>query len=304
MTDFVYITSVSYSGSTLMTFLLNAHPSIATIGEMKGGAKDPEQFMCSCGQPIGQCAFWCELVERLNARGIPFDHRDVWSQCGFRIAEAPFADRVVRHRYRGGAFELARNALLALTPAARRNLPRIRTRNEAFVEAALDIRNRPVFLDSSKDPIRLRFLRDIESFRIRVIHMVRDGRGVMNSFMKRQGLSPELAALQWVRRENEIRSLEKTFEPSRWMLLRYEDLCTDPDATLAKTFEFLDLPAQDVSDGFRNAEHHILGNAMRFGSTSEIKLDTKWQRDLTPEQIETFEQFGGALNRDYGYEPV
>ena len=38
MTDLVYILSPSYSGSTLLTFLLNTHPEIATIGELKAQA--------------------------------------------------------------------------------------------------------------------------------------------------------------------------------------------------------------------------------------------------------------------------
>ena len=34
MTDVVYIMGHGYSGSTLLTFLLGAHPEIATIGEL------------------------------------------------------------------------------------------------------------------------------------------------------------------------------------------------------------------------------------------------------------------------------
>ena len=62
MKDFIYITSASFSGSTLLTFLLNTHPEIATIGEMKGDSMDVERYRCSCGDPIGRCPFWQRLV--------------------------------------------------------------------------------------------------------------------------------------------------------------------------------------------------------------------------------------------------
>jgi hypothetical protein len=53
---------------------------------------------------------------------------------------------------------------------------------------------------------------------------------------------------------------------------------------------------------FRAVEQHIIGNRMRLSATSEIRLDERWQTELTPEQIRAVERIAGAELRRYGYE--
>jgi Sulfotransferase family len=301
MWDFVYLTSANYSGSTLMTFLLNTHPGVITIGELKGASKDPETHLCSCGTAIGRCPFWTALLEHMHANGVPFDHADVWSQCGFRIPGSAFANRVVRHYHRAWPLEVARDLFIRLSPSCRRAFEKILRTNEAFVAAAHSVAPGSLFLDSSKDPIRLKYLRRSKSLRIKVISMIRDGRGVMNSAMKRLGCSAEEGATEWVRREQEMRRVTSGMDDANRIMVRYEDLCASPDETLGRVFRFMGLDPADANLDFRNVEHHILGNAMRFATSSDIKLDTKWTRELTQEQLDVFERIGGAVNRRYGY---
>ena len=53
MTDLIYIMSPSFSGSTLLTFLMGAHPSVATVGELKATSLgDIDEYDCSCGSRI------------------------------------------------------------------------------------------------------------------------------------------------------------------------------------------------------------------------------------------------------------
>lgn len=300
--DFVYITSASFSGSTLLTFLLNTHPKIATIGEMKGDSMDVEKYRCSCGEPIGRCRFWQRLVARLRERGIPFDLSDVWTQSGFRIAGAPLANRIVRHRHRSWSLELCRDAFLALSPACRRAFGRIVRTNEVFVQAVTELTGRPIFVDASKDAIRLKYLCRIKSFRTKVIYMIRDGRGVMLSSMTHFGMSPELAAREWVSAQREISCTLKAFAPNSRMLLRYEDLCRDPKGVMASVFRFIGVAPEEAVNDFRALEHHILGNAMRLDNRSEIQLDVRWRNELGPAELDIFERIGGRWNRKLGYD--
>ncbi len=302
MRDFVFLTSASFSGSTLLTFLLNTHPSIATIGEMKGDSMDLEQYACSCGSPIGKCSFWGRVVENMRERGFGFDLADVATQCGFKLPNDHFANKVVRHRVRSLPLEVAREAFIGLAPACRRAFPEIRRRNAAFVETVCELSGKPIFLDASKDPIRLKYLRRIPEFRIKVLSIVRDGRGVMNSMMKRHTLSPEEAVREWVVAQEEIATALNWFDPSQVLSIRYEDLCLDPDGVLGRVFEFLGVSPSEAVRDFRSVEHHILGNPMRFQNSSEIVLDTKWKTMLTPEHLQVFDRVGGALNRRLAYD--
>jgi hypothetical protein len=300
--DFVYITSASFSGSTLLTFLLNSHPKIATIGEMKGDSMDVEKYRCSCGEPIGRCGFWQSLVARIRERGVAFDLSNVWTQSGFRIPGAPFANRIVRHRHRAWPLELCRDAFLALSPGCRRAFERVVRTNEVFVQAVTELTGRPIFVDASKDAIRLKYLRRIESFRTKVIYMIRDGRGVMLSNMKHFGMSPEVAAREWVSAQREISCALKAFAPPSQLLIRYEDLCRDPRGVMARVFRAIGVPPDEAATDFRALEHHILGNAMRLANRSEIQLDVRWMDELGPAELAIFERIGGRWNRKLGYD--
>jgi hypothetical protein len=301
MREFVYITSASYSGSTLLTFLLNTHPKIATIGEMKGDSMDTSEYKCSCGCPIGACSFWSELVERLKQSGVHFDLADKWTQSGFRIRGGSFSNRVAEHRVRGPVLEAMRELYLWLSLRCRRDMVRICRTNEAFVESVAALSGKPIFLDSSKTPIRLKHLRRIPSLNIKVIHLTRDGRGVTNSSIKHHGWGAEIAAREWVNAQREIEHVLAYFRDDQVHRVHYEELCTDTDRTLHEMFRFIGVDPAEANTDFRVCTHHILGNQMRFRNSSEIRLDTKWTTGLSHEQMNVFKEIGGATNARYGY---
>lgn len=300
--DFIYIASASFSGSTLLTFLLNTHPKIATIGEMKGDSMDVGTYRCSCGEPIGRCRFWQDLVARIREHGIPFDLSDVWTQSGFRIPGSALVNRIVTHRHRTWPLELCRDAFLALSPTCRRAFARTVRTNEIFVQAVTELTGRPIFVDASKNATRLKYLRRCKSFRTKVIYLIRDGRGVMLSNMKHLSMPPELAASEWLSAQCEISCALKAFAPHSQMLIRYEDLCHDPRGVMARVFGFIGVEPADAASDFRALGHHILGNSMRLENRSEIRLDVRWRQELSATDLDIFDRIGGRLNRKLGYD--
>lgn len=302
MREFLYITSSSYSGSTLLAFLLNAHPKIACIGEIKGDNMDAENYCCSCGAPIGRCAFWGKLIEGIRAQGLPFDVTDVYTQAGYRIPNAPLTNKIVRHRHRGPVLEALRDIYMALSPACRRHMPRIHRTNQVMADRVAELTGSPIFVDASKDPIRIKYLRRSGCFHVKVIYMVRDGRGVMNSIMKHTKAPPEFAAREWLMGQREIEDSLRGMPESDIFRMKYEDLCVDPKGMMERIFRFCGVDPAEANPNYREVEHHILGNQMRLGGSSEIRLDTKWTRELTPEQVAVFERMAGDVNRSYGYQ--
>ena len=304
MREFVYITSPSFSGSTLLTFLLNLHPDITTIGEMKGESMDLQRYSCSCGSPIGKCGFWKRLVAGMHARGTSYDLTDVWTQCGFRIPDSPFLNRLVRHRHHSRPIELLRDAVVGLSPTGRWAFRRISRTNAAFVATVNELQGGSVFVDSSKDPIRLKYLRRLNMLPIKVIHIVRDGRGVMLSSMKHYGWTPHRAANEVATAMREIEHVLGSFDDSSKITVCYEDLCRDPDASMKRLFSFIGVKPERAATDLQRVEHHILGNSMRLGGISEIRLDSKWMRELTAEHLALFDRIAGRLNGTYGYDSL
>src|SRR5688500_13393302 len=234
MTDVLYITGHGYSGSTLLTFLLDAHPQIATIGEL-GIAEQaksqttPEQYLCSCHAPVRECEFWRRVSREMKERGHEFD---VWdSDLDFRAKGGGISDVILRAVQRGPILETARSIGVRVVPGARRELSRILSRIENLAEVVTGLKGSRIFLDSSKRPERAVFMRRIPSFDMRVLHLVRDGRAVTWSNMKNLGVGVEAAADSWVADNRAAEQARRYFPKDRWMTLRYEDLCADPAGT-------------------------------------------------------------------------
>ncbi len=76
-------------------------------------------------------------------------------------------------------------AILCTWPAARRRWKALVARNEAFVESVLDVTGKEVFVDTSKDRLRVKALRNFSPFDVRAIHLIRDVRGVVASQLRR-----------------------------------------------------------------------------------------------------------------------
>lgn len=300
-TPFAFVLAHSFSGSTLLSFLLGTHPEIATVGEMYiDPAHNTGDYPCSCGEPIARCAFWRQVSERMDARGVPFEVRSGDSSLT-AASYGPIGRRVVWAEPRGPFLEAVRRVALALLPGVRRELDRRIAVNRHLAEAVLDLRDARVFVDATKRPGRALLLRRDPRLDLQVIHLVRDGRAVARSTIRNLGRTVEEGARSWAASVRRCEDLRRVLPPERWLTVRHEDLCRDARGTLARIFDFLDVsPDLDVGD-FRAGDHHIIGNRMRLSRTSEIRLDERWRTELTPDQRRTVERIAGSELARYDY---
>jgi hypothetical protein len=299
---FVSIQTTAFSGATLLAFLLGAHPQIATVGEMNGliAREDPEIYLCSCGQKIKECPFWGSVGRAMHARGFEFcvAHFDM----GFGL-DGPWPTRQLRTiAFRNRALESIRDALVQAWPGERRRLQALVARNEAFVESVLAVTGKRVFVDTSKDRLRLRALRKFSSFDLRVIHLVRDVRGVVASRLRRNvGVEAREAARQWARLHQRHQRMLDAWPEAYRIQIRYEDLCQDVQSALTRLYRFCGVDPEFRIGDFRSMPHHIVGNAMRLANLSEIRLDEQWRNLLTEDQIKEIYGVAGGLSRQFGY---
>jgi hypothetical protein len=300
-TPFAFVLSHSFSGSTLLSFLLGAHPEIATVGEMFiAPSYNRDGYPCSCGEPIESCALWQEVAREMEARGVPFDIRDADTSLTAGHYGS-LGNRVVWAEPRGPVLEAVRKAALLGLPGVRRELDRRLEVNRQLAEVVMDLRGAHVFVDATKRPGRALLLRRVPGLDLKIIHLVRDGRAVARSTIRNLGRTVEDGALSWRGSLGHADRLRRLFPEDRWMVLRHEDLCRDPRHALEGVFRFLGVsPDQPIGD-FRASDHHIIGNRMRLSRTSEIRLDERWRTEMTPEQIRTVERIAGSELRRYGY---
>jgi Sulfotransferase family len=285
----LYITAFPFSGSTLLSFLLNDHEEITTVGHMMGWPAATEDFPCSCGEKLRECPFYAAMKHAFHAEGLTFDVNNfgtAYSLAGSdrlnrALTEAlPFLD--------SNALEIARDGLVRSLGPFRRKLQLADRANRLFVEKALELNRASVFVDNSHTPYRFRHLSRVAGLDLRNIHLVRDPRGAVLSYMTHHsGSGVELATRLWLRQY--IRIQRVVPESGSSMRIWYEDLCSEPNRTLAAVHRFAGLEPQPFSGDFKGRPHHILGNQMRLRS-GDIRLDERWRRDMADSDKRFVEQ--------------
>ncbi|KRT55771.1 Sulfotransferase domain [endosymbiont of Ridgeia piscesae] len=298
--NLVYIMSPSYAGSTLLTFLLATHPKIATIGELKATSMgDLDVYNCSCGKLIKACGFWRDVQRGMAERGRSFS----LEQFGTSFESGSgLCNKLMRAAVRGGLFETARDIGFGLMGGCRKERDEILMQNREIIDLVIGLQEGDTFLDGSKDPVRLKLMHQSGLWNIKVINLVRDGRGATNSIMKHYGVDMEEAVNSWVFTSKEMQQTAALFREDEIFNMKYEDLCRDPDRLLSEIYRFVGVDPLLGSEDFRGTKQHILGNAMRLNSTGEIRLDEKWKEKLTEAELEIFGRIGGEMNRFLGYQ--
>jgi hypothetical protein len=303
-----YIGGYGRSGSTLLETILAGFDDTCVLGEIvhlwtRGVGQN---LPCGCGQRFAVCPFWQEVGD------VAFG--------GWRADDA--ADmrrlqyRVDRNRRIPAA--LARGA--DSTHGA--DIREYTARFAAVYEAAAKITGARVVIDSSKHAPTAFVLRREPRIDLRVVHLVRDSRGVAYSWTKQleyaqteEGrvipmprYAPWRAALEWGEQNLYFDTLART-SSAVWRL-RYEDLLAAPVETTYQLATYLGLPTDSIVDFVsttaveqRNTDtHQISGNPIRFqAGPLELRSDAAWRTDLPVNDRRTVTALTVLQMWRYGY---
>ncbi|MCG2774403.1 MAG: hypothetical protein L6406_01880, partial [Desulfobacterales bacterium] len=194
MLKYVYLTSSGYSGSTLLAFMMGAHPKIATVGEL-GAAPEvgsPDNYRCSCGNLLKNCAFWSQVSIRLQTLHKDFSYRN------FGTALAPrgntFLHRLQFGNLRSNRISDIRDYIFNRIPKCYNHANWIVKRNIDLASSILEVTNKDIFFDTSKNPAKINLLKENLECDLKVIHLIKDGRGVFDSIKKYYPERPDYKA--------------------------------------------------------------------------------------------------------------
>lgn len=236
-----YIMSSGHSGSTLTDLLLGAHPEVEGFGEIK------------------------RLQSRLGGKA------GGRCTCGEKLAECPVWSNV-----------LARIGEQGLT--VEDNSPksaRFLEFSETMFCELQRVTGAKALIESSKLMGHFKPIRQSSRVKPVLIHLVRDGRAVAWSAVKKQK-NFATALDEWTAKQKAVAEYcRQELEPEEWMRIRYEDIVADPGAALAPVFERLEVtPDQDLSDWAERVKHNIGGNRMRKSADGTIKHDTEYLKAI------------------------
>lgn len=317
----VYLAAASHSGSTMTAMLLGAHPDLCSVGELQAiNLGNKSSYLCSCKKLVGECGFWEGVAQKMADKGHDFCISD--AKTDIRTGATPYMLRLLRPLVRTPLMELIRDSLLTLSPVWRKQLPFLQKRNADYARSIAEQANVDTVVDSSKIGIRLKYLLKNPALDIKVIWIVRDGRGVSQAYKNpsefadaknpklrgggagktiEQGRGIAVGALEWVRCNKETEAVLATMSKDNWIQVHYEDICNHTEKTLDRLFEFIGVDPSKKRLDFKTVEHHVVGNGMRLDDSEEIILDERWKEQLSESEIAKYFQVTGDYHQKMDY---
>lgn len=282
----IFIGSVPRSGSTIVSDLLNENPHMVNIGELvhiwERGLI--ENNLCGCGVSFSECVFWGKVGD------VAFGGWKHLSGERMRTLQLR-ADRT-------------RHIPALLIPKVSRFLATSTIQYGAVISrilrAIIEVSGKPVIVDTSKHVSTALLLRQLPDIDLKVIHLVRDPRGVAHSWSKVvdrpevQGenrpmdtLHPGRLGLRWLWFNWAFTNMDRLGVPSA--TIRYEDFVASPAETLDQVFSFSGVE-QIGAELFDSDEplclgegHSVSGNPRRLDRRPiELRVDDSWRTDFDP----------------------
>lgn len=264
----VYIMGDGRSGSTVAGVVLGNHPAISSNGELhkfarfKGHPKEDNK-------KAADIQFWADVREHLRSEGFSADYQHLNDVQGElenyrkfpRLFVRGIPDRLCSEycAYMGRMF----GAISAVS-------------------------KRDIIIDEAKRPGRAYALLCCPNFDLRIIHLVRDPRGVVWSQKKRtveHKYKPPLTAAIHYSLKN-LMALLVQFRAPRGVVLRvrYEDLVREPGKELTRIGDFLGLSMEPLIEKIEAGKpltvpHLLDGNRIRCETEINLRFDDAWRKD-------------------------
>jgi hypothetical protein len=268
----VYIAGSGRSGSTLLERALGEIPGFVNVGELIDlFRRDASRaHRCGCGRHFADCPFWTSVGKRA------FGGWDDPRLAGMH----PLQRRVAQQRY------LPRLAALPLAGRAfRADVASYGACYAALYRAIATEAGADHVVDASKWPVQALALAR-GGIDVRVIHLVRDVRGVAQSLIKR-GRKPAVTAAKWVVYHNQAALLRRCGVP--FVAVRYEEFVREPARTAETALAALNVPVRPADLGHLgeghmtlHPSHGIHGNPMRFRHGDiALRADETWREKMS-----------------------
>ncbi|MGI5245539.1 sulfotransferase [Dactylosporangium sp. CA-139066] len=303
MVRVLFLGGLGRSGTTLLERLLGELPGVRPLGEVvhlweRDIAGDER---CACGTHFSECDFWQAVGEKAFGG---WQHVDVW-----RVLALKHAVERTRH--------IPKLASVRMSPAHRLLVEEYADWYARLYEAAAIVSGADVLVDSSKHAALAYCLRFAPSIDLRVVHMVRDSRGVAYSWTKKVSrpetdnaeemtrYSPGRSALLWNAHNVAFSALHRCGVPVK--RVRYEELLDEPTKVLGDLSDFIDIKPGEmgfVRDGVAHLGtcHSAAGNPMRFTvGPVALRRDDAWRTALPGRQRRVVSALTAPLLGAYGY---
>ena len=299
MKKVVFIMSMAHSGSSLLSLILGSHPECFAAGELKGLPNRQGKVYLDCvnlNSTFWEETFGEKVLDQL-ALGLAEKRINKYIPLKF--------DKQIRSWFKQ---DLIFNPYSLMFTKLNQN----------------------IIVDSSKNPkwIRKRLsAKEFTNHKIDayVIYLVRDGRSVVNSKLRRSpNRDIEMLSNKWVKELQDRQALFQEFSEDRKIKIAYEELASNPSLIVERICNLLEIKfIPDMLNYWKYDHHDISGNGGTYSLVRRyqgqdithkvksvhgdhyqdhdfaIKLDLRWQKELDPSKLAVFNAIAGKENKPY-----
>jgi len=300
----IYIMGAGHIGSTILDLVISSHPQIESLGEVskfhRFGLLPDDNRKCACGLSVHECLFWSQV-------------RELWA--GMVGSKEAANYMYLQKRFERSLFGWGRLLWNGFNRTSELN--EYVQSTEALYRAIQQVGGKKLLVDSSLTPKRAYALTMMPNIDLYLIHLVRDGRGVIWSLMKPGKIipakeyipaPPQRTTRYWISANLQSAWVFHHVREEKRKLIRYEDFVTNPSMVLNQIGA---LVGEDLSGLVKDTiltnpsqvRHTVGGNRVRFQKNTDIRIkpDFAWMKHLPEKDRRTFWRMAGWLARRYGY---
>tara|TARA_B110000263_G_C15251289_1_gene484225 strand:- start:490 stop:1335 length:846 start_codon:yes stop_codon:yes gene_type:complete len=250
------------SGTTALATFLGNNNEIQNIGEMHQFFEYLEERKeCSCGDQLQKCEFWDNKISN-------------------NLIQSSTKNRILSEKFESHS-SIVKHILQLFS----------KKEIEEYIEIHQQLLNtiqldseKTTLLDSSKYIGRALALDKLENIDLKVIYVVRDLRGVINSFSKNvQTSKSPLSTIVYYLVVNSVSEfVAKILLRKKVVKIRYEDLVNNPLQVFSRLETFLKLDLTDVKNKIIDKQpfslgHIVGGNRLKKNKEIYFRKDVSWE---------------------------
>ena len=266
----IYIMGAGRSGTTALATFLGNNKEILNIGEMHQFFEYlDENKECSCGKLLNECEFWKNKIDN------PTQEYSVNSR---KLSEKMEShSSIIKH---------------LLNSFSNIEYERYIELHQSILDSIQSDSEKSTLLDSSKYIGRALALNKLDNIELKIIYVVRDVRGVINSFSKKvQTSKSPLSTIVYYSLINLVAEFISRFIFRKKVIkIRYEDLIENPISLFEKIEKFINIDLTDIKEKIHKEQafsigHIVGGNRLKKNKEIYFRKDISWK-----EKISSFER--------------
>lgn len=293
----LYINSYMRSGSTLLGMLVHTQTGMAYVGEVRNFQEAWDKNSCYCGLTLHHCPFWGDVFSYLD---------DDPLMLRTKMPSNFLQDKISHKLLKYACLMNFPVKYIKLFSHFSRSIQKELDATDNVLKiynAVLCLPQSRIVCDSSHRDTQAKLLSYRLGDRLKIIHLVRDGRGVVNSVIKRTGCTVQKASKAWKRYNRVSGIFHRNFLPKNILKVKYEDICTSPEVEVKRICDFTEVPFSSEALQQKMDWHFVGGSAgLKRKRYKKVILDESWKKELSPQDLKIFNKIAGKLNQKYGYQ--